>query len=531
MSRQTLLAVALAVVLRVGLFPFAENKHGDAPMRALIAERMVLDPPSARLPRTYCQFGPLHTTLMRPFIALDGFAPRSSRYLSLLAGIAVFFPFVAFARRVAGSMGDRQEGERDPTATDRRAALAVFALAVSPLHLQASTTASSEALYLLLWVVALERLLAGLATGRLASFALAGVCASLAAVTRYDAWIALPLVVVAGWAGLLARKARREMAARANLAGSVGRPPDRASAGGLAIFALTAAILPAGWLAWGALSGGDPLFFAHYISSDHASLAASAGARYGALLGRARQLGVWSLAFVAAMTVPGAILAGLALARRWRALPGEMWVVVVAALGPPALYLARGLAFQSFEPLARFALVPGALLLPFGVWELAPERARAFRIVTFMSAAAFSLGVWLVATVGRERIWAGAESMGALTRLDGEDRALAAHLRLVRAPDARVMIEPFAFAEIGIAHAAGIPWTDAVTLTITRTPGATTRQSMLATGAEYIVGNDRPGGWPGRLPDWPAGGLRFGRWLLVDRSALGLRATPGPPSR
>ena len=69
--RRAALVFALAVVLRVGLFPFAENKHGDAPMRALIAERMVLDPASAAVPRTYCQFGPLHTTLMRPFIALD----------------------------------------------------------------------------------------------------------------------------------------------------------------------------------------------------------------------------------------------------------------------------------------------------------------------------------------------------------------------------------------------------------------------------------------------------------------------------
>ena len=155
-------------------------------MRALIAERMVLEPGSAAQPRTYCQFGPLHTTLMRPFIAVDPVASRSSRLLSLLAGLAVFFPFAAFARRVAG------EGA---------AALACFALAVSPLHIQASTTAASEALYLLLWVAALERLLAALADGgRLWTFALAGLLASLAAVTRYDAWLALPIMVLAALA-------------------------------------------------------------------------------------------------------------------------------------------------------------------------------------------------------------------------------------------------------------------------------------------------------------------------------------------
>jgi hypothetical protein len=215
------------------------------------------------------------------------------------------------------------------------------------------------------------------------------------------------------------------------------------------------------------------------------------------------------------------VLAVLALKRGARALSPAMRLTVVAALGPPAIYLAEGLIAQSFEPLARFALVPGALLLPFAASLVSCGRPRVHRLVVAASAVVFSLIVWAVATVGRERIWAGAESMGALTRLDGEDRALAGYLRAVRPPGARVMIEPFSFAEIGITHAAGIPWTDAVTLTITRSPAATMRASLLTTGAAYIVGYDRPGGWPARLPDWPrAGGARFGHWIVVDRSAL-----------
>ena len=141
-----------------------------------------------------------------------------------------------------------------------------------------------------------------------------------------------------------------------------------------------------------------------------------------------------------------------------------MRIVVVAALGPPALYLVRGLALQSFEPLARFALVPGALLLPLAATVVPPARAGRFRAATAAAAAAFSIAVWLVATVGRERIWAGAESMGAVTRLDREDRELARHLRAQRRPHEPVMIEPVAFAEIGIAHAAGVPWTESITL-------------------------------------------------------------------
>ena len=487
-------AIGIAMVARVAVFAIADNKHGDAPMRAMIAERMVLDPASAADPRTYCQFGPLHTTLMRPFIALDPWAPRSSRYLSLLAGIAVLFPFLAFARRLVGQPG---------------AEIATFVLALSPLHVQASTTAASEALYLLLWVCALERLTAALDDAdppRMRTFALAGLLASLAAVTRYDAWLAVPVTVIAAF---LFVKRKRSVVS------------------GLALFSLCAASLPLAWLAWGARAGGDPFFFARYIMTDHAGLGAEVAGRLGPVLGRARQVGIWMLSFVAAMTLPGALAAGVALVRARRSdfqLAPVMRVVVAAALGPPVLYLARGLALSSFEPLARFALIPGTLLLPLAATVVTPARAGRFRAATASAAVAFSIIVWLVATVGRDRIWAGAESMGAVTRLDGEDRALARHLRAHRRPHEPVMIEPLAFAEIGVAHAAGVPWTESVTLIVTREPLATVAESMLATGARFVVGYDRQdgtAGWPRRLPDWPAANdprqTHIGHWRIVAR--------------
>jgi hypothetical protein len=471
-------AIALAIVLRLAVFAVAENKHGDAPMRALIAERLVLDPASAAQPRTYCQFGPLHTTLMRPFIALDGYAPRSSRYLSLLAGVGGLLAFLTLSRRLCGA----------------RAPLALFALAVSPLHVQASTTAASEALYLLLWIATLERLLAALASGRLATYALAGALGSLAALTRYDAWLALPLTVLA--ALLFARQGRRRWA-------------------GVALFSACAGALPVAWLVWSARVGGDAFFFAHYITADHAGLAAHAQARFGPVLGRLRQLGIWSLAFAGAMTVPALALAARALGRGPRALTPELRICLTAGLAPPAIYLAQGLLLGSFEPLARFAVVPGALLLPLAAAAVPAGRERLFRGATLASAVGFSLAVWLVATAGRERIWAGAESLGALTRLDAEDRAVAGYLRAHRPLHAPVMIEPLAFADIGIAHAAGVPWTEAISLVVTRTPRPTLRETMRATGARFVVGYDHPGGWPRTLPDWPAGASRFGHWRLA----------------
>jgi hypothetical protein len=478
MSRPVWATLALAVVLRLGVFAVVDNKHGDAAMRALIAERLVLEPASATQPRTYCQFGPLHTTLMRPFIALDGYAPRSSRYLSLLVGLGVFLPFLALARRLCGD----------------RAPLALFALAVSPLHIQASTTAASEALYLLLWVGALERLLAALESGRLPTYAVAGLLGSLAALTRYDAWLALPLTAIA--ALLFAPAGKHRWA-------------------GLALFAACAASLPAAWLVWSGVVGGDAFFFAHYISADHAELAAQARAKFGPVLGRLRQLGIWTLAFAGAMTVPGLALAARTLRRGRAAITPPMRICLVAGLAPPAIYLAQGLLLQSFEPLARFALVPGALLLPVAAAAVPEGRDRLFRGAALGSAVAFSVVVWLVATVGRDRIWAGAESMGAVTRLDGEDRAVAGYLRARRPLHVPVMIEPLAFADIGIAHAAGVPWTESISLYVTRTPAPTLRETMRATGAGLVVGYDRAGGWPRTLPDWPAGDAHFGRWRVA----------------
>src|SRR6185295_20232173 len=88
-------------------------------------------------------------------------------------------PFIALARRMV-------------PASPLAVALAVLALALAPSHLQASTTAASEALYLLLLVAALERLHAAVTGRRRAQFLVAGLLASLAAVTRFDSWLAMP---------------------------------------------------------------------------------------------------------------------------------------------------------------------------------------------------------------------------------------------------------------------------------------------------------------------------------------------------
>jgi len=494
-ARGALGILAFALVVRAAVFPFADNKHGDAPMRVLIAERLAHDAAAAASPRTYYQFGPLHPALLAPLVALGGDPSRTTRAFSLVVGLLTFLPFLRLARRLVG---------------EARAELAALGLAASPLAVQASTTSASEALYLLLFVAMLERLTRALEddAAPLGPFAAAGALASLAAVTRYDAWIALPATVAAAW--LFAR-------------GPAG-PARARRARGLAVFAALAAALPAAWMAWGARATDDPLYFFHYISRDHAQLAASALARYGAALGRARQLGIWSLAFLAAMTPPLALAAVVAAVRARHGAGdararGLMGVVLVAGLAPVAVYLAQGLGRLEFEPLPRFALVPGALLLPLAATAFSEARLAAARAAVPLSGLAFAAVVLAVAGVGGERRWGGAESMGALTRLDAEDRALAAYLRAHRAAGERVMIEPLAFDEIAIAAAAGVPQVDAVTLVQTREPAGTVAETLRATGARWIAAHDdgRPAAWTKRLPDWPADALELGRWRLIHR--------------
>ncbi|HEV3031123.1 MAG TPA: hypothetical protein VG319_05735, partial [Polyangia bacterium] len=370
-----------------------------------------------------------------------------------------------------------------------------------------STTAASEALYLLLFVVMLERLTRALQDDEagLGPFAVAGSLASLAAVTRYDAWLALPATVAAAWA--FAR-------------GPAGAARTR-RARGLAVFAACAAALPAAWMAWGALATDDPIFFFHYISSDHAQLAAAALARYGAALGRARQLGIWALAFVGVMTPVLALAALVAAVRPARAprATGVLRVALVAGLAPLAFYLVQGLVRLGFEPLPRFALVPGALLLPFAATAVPLGRLRAARVIAPLSGLAFAVAVFAVAGWGRARLWGGAESLGALTRLDAEDRALATYLRAHRAPGERVMIEPVSYDEIAIAAAGGVPATELVTLAMTREPSRTVAETLRVTGARWMAALDdeRSTAWMRRLPDWPADSLELGRWRLIHR--------------
>ena len=143
---------------------------------------------------------------------------------------------------------------------------------------------------------------------------------------------------------------------------------------------------------------------------------------------------------------------------------------------------------------------------------------RACRAAIVASAAIFSAVVLVVAWTGRARVWSGAESFAPITRLDGEDRALADYLRAHRQASDRVLIEPLDFADIVIAHAAGVPAPLTVSLSITRHPEPTLAATLARTGARWLAVYDRPARHlvpPLRPPSGPRARRPSAHWRLL----------------
>lgn len=474
--------IALALLVRLAVFPFAENKQADAPIRALLAEHMNASAAAAADPRGFRQFGPLPIEVMRPFLAVAGDTRVASRVPSLLAGVLAFFPFFALARRFGVSPGAQ--------------VLAGLGLALAPLHVQVSTTAATEALYLLFLLSTLVWLHDGVALRRRRAFLLAGLFGGLAAVTRYDMWLSLPAAGVAVLA--------------------VG-PRDRRALVDVALFLGVAAVLPLAYLGWSLEAAGDPFFFVHHITKDHAELAAAAAGRLGPAAARVRQLAIWLISFAAAMT-PLPFLGLACAAAIWRRASVATRVALVTALSPIGVYLIQGLVLGEFEPLPRFAIAPGAVLLPLTAAELLRRwgsRSPALLLATTVGVAvAFSATIEVLAFARPGRSWSGAECLGPLTRLDAEDRALADFLRTHRRPEEGVFVDPLGFTDIVIIEAAGIPIEKAATLSSTRTPSPTLAATRARTEASWFAAHDASWGRTA-IPDWPSDGARFGGWRVA----------------
>lgn len=361
-------ALLVGAALRLAAFPFAEDLWADAPIRGDIALAWARHPGLWWSYREVAQYGPLPAHL-EGLCALLGLTPR---LVPLLAGLAGLGLIARVARRLTGAQG---------------AALATWSLALSPLHLQASTTCASEAIFLLCALGVLE----GLLTRRAGLLALSAFAAST---TRFDAWLWLPPLALLVWW-------RAQRTARGWWLG------------------LSLALGPLSILLANALTLHRPLAPLQHISEEHTLLAQRLVALHGPLLARLRAVLFWPVAPLLVLT-PGFGLLALRAVRRVRAAEAP----AILALVPPGIYALRALLTGTFLPMLRLAAPPAQLLTVFAP----PPSPRALRLA-IGCAVAFDLALLGLAAFPNP-LQEAARVATPLTRLPEELRAGVAALQV-----------------------------------------------------------------------------------------------------
>ncbi|MBS2032487.1 MAG: hypothetical protein JST54_31695 [Deltaproteobacteria bacterium] len=366
-------AALTGALLRLAAFPFAEDLQGDAPVRSDIAQAWAHSPGLWWSYAHVLQFGPLPVHLEGILVRLGIPGLVGARLVPLALGIGGLFLTARVARRLGGP---------------EVSALATWALALSPLHIQASTTCTSEAIFLFFVLVAIE----GIICNRLALMILGAFCAST---TRYDAWLWLPLVsALVAWRG--------QFKIQSLLAASL------------------LALGPASILAANFVDGGHPFAPLDHISRDHVQLATAFAASWNPVLWRLGNVAFWPAATLVALTPVFAVLAIRALSKRPSA---DALIVLAIALVPTAIYAVRGLATGTFLPLLRMALVPAALLAC-----VAPAVTRRGLTLAISAALVFDVGALALANLDTP-VRALAERATPLERLPSDLRAGVAAVR------------------------------------------------------------------------------------------------------
>ncbi len=335
--RGLLICVAVAITVRAAAFRFSLNHYGDSPIRVELAERWAAHPHLLEAWSDVYQFGPLHIYALGAALTIWPDRDLATRGLSLVFGVLGVAALYLLVRRREG---------------DTAATVAATALALHGLHIQASVSAASEAVFLAFLLFAIDRLFAASDAKAPATCALhaatAGLLLSAAEATRYD--------------GLLYALVCCLMAAAWWRRGKLALAP-------LSLFVVCAAAFPLYWI-----GRGTAAMALDEINKAHASLASGTIASIGRPLYAAFCVFYWPALFALSVAPLLAIFSligiGDALGKRERL---ELALLAWA----PAIYMTmRGAVLQDFRPLARFTMVASALSLAYawrGFQRLTPR--------------------------------------------------------------------------------------------------------------------------------------------------------------
>ncbi len=343
------LGFAAVLAVRLAVFPFAWNFYGDPLTRIKALTAWMAHPFFLKSFIGARQFGPLHLYLLALGQWIHRDLDGGPRLISLIFGSLSAFPLFRLAERRFG----------------RTAALiSTLGLAVYPLHIQASTTAASEAVFLwfLLWALALldgGTARQGTAPGGTPKLLVAGLAMAGACAVRYDGWIYAPL----SWIWLSAPLREKRI--------------SRAAALGYAAVSLAVPI----FLCLGSwIDLRDPLYIMRYIEASHVQSAAQAAAAMGRWNYAAYCLAFWpaNLAWELSPPVALGVAVGAAACLRERRARDLLALAAV----PAAIFSLEGALLLRFHPLARFTIPAAVLLLPYAgdgllrVVRSLPERLR-----------------------------------------------------------------------------------------------------------------------------------------------------------
>jgi hypothetical protein len=324
-KREMVLALAVALAVRALPLAFGYEYYGDSPVRIEAAERWAAHPHLWRGFSEAFQYGPLHLSLIGWLIELLGNRVVAARALSLVCGLLGVWLLGLLTLR-----------HRDAAS----ARWAMFGLALSPLHIQASTTGASEAVFLAMFLGALVLL-------ESEQVALAALLIGAAGLVRYDGWLYVPLFTGYLW----------------------WRQRDHLRAAGFAVLAAAPAL---GWMAVNKRYTGDALAPVHYITRDHLALARMMFDYFGSTRWRLYGLTYWPFAVCGILT-PALGIAAMTGAFRtlWRRTSG--WELSAIAWLPVAYFTFRTSVLGDFRPLARFALITATLSLIFARDVISPR--------------------------------------------------------------------------------------------------------------------------------------------------------------
>ena len=351
-SRQTtvsvLAIVALALLARLVVLPFATTDGGDAVTRTWAAMRWLADPELI----THGVWGPLHFYLVGAALAVVPDPIHTPVVLHIGFALAASCLIYFFTREEFASS---------------RAALVIAALyALYPVAIRNSVSVRSETVFVVGLLAAMLLLaLARGERGRPAHAAGAGLALTLAAMLRYEAWLLLPFLALLLW-----RKPRLAL-----------------------LFGAVAMIHPLIWMVGNWVEFGDPLHSINWASRWERELMGRADRGVVAL---ARQAIAYPYHILLGMNLlVGLLAAAGALTALWTRDRASVWLVPLVGLcSLMLLSIMRG----SLVPKLNYTLTAGTMLLPFaaivlrrlGIDAWSPRRYRASSIALLGTIAAIS---------------------------------------------------------------------------------------------------------------------------------------------